>query len=423
MSKTKIYRYKSGARLVYEHDSSYGYTIANIGFEVGASDETKSEFGTAHFLEHSMFLTSKHMNKFDKRSKLGNMATYVNGFTNSFKTVYVMQSLNQHFDNSADIFLRSISEPFFDKEEIEKEKGVVLSEMRGYESNRGRVLNYMISDALYENDVFHRTIGEEKVVEKMSKTKLEKFFAKYTPDKLVISGGGGISFKKFKDAVERNLGEFIFNRVKLEEKELKPKFTKKPKFVVKDFSGEQIQVELRQNIFDENDERRYALKFLDSVLDRSSGRLFRKVREERGLVYSISVNYNLFKQTGTLGFIFSCKKENVLQVLELIRNELIDIAENGITKEEYDKIFNFIKFGQAIEIKKLETRINRNLGDMFRHDKLRDEKEEINKLKKVTNDDIKNLAKYILENDSYVIGAVGQGVEEKDIKFYLNKNA
>ncbi len=423
MQKTKIVRYKSGARLVYLYDRSYDFTTANIAFEIGSNSESKKEYGTAHFLEHSIFMSSKQMNKFSKREKLGNLATYVNGFTDSLKTIYVMQSLNQHFDKSADIFLRSISEPLFDKIEIENEKGVVLTEIKDCEANRGRLLHNMINDALYENGFLHRTLGDENVIKNMSKVKLEKFFEKYTPDKMVISGGGGISFKNFKAAVERNLGEFLFNGSKSDEKEPLVKVTKKPKFVVKNFSGEQINVELRQHIFNENDNRRYALKFLDNALDGISGRLFRKVRDERGLAYSICVNYNLIKQGGHLGFIFSCKKENILEVLELIKAELLDIAENGITDDEHEKIFNSIKYNDAVTSKRISSRIQQNMSDMFRNGRLRNRNEELKKLIQVTNDDIKNLAKYILENNSYVIGAIGQDIQEKDIKFYLNKNA
>lgn len=419
MSKVKVYCYPNGAKIIYVEDKDAEFTYFTGEFKVGAVDEQKGKEGVAHFLEHMAFKSTTNMSEYERRKKMNIMCVNNNAYTGPYSISFVCSSLNELFNEGFKIYIDGVTNCKFDKGEVNKERKVILEEYKRGLSNPNRIAGRLGYRKMYKNSEFsHDIIGTKTSIQKISVNDLKEFYQKFTPDKFTIYGGGKMRASQYKKLMEKYLGKFLFMKDFKSIPQPIEEPIEKPKFYALNKDNAQTQVVLQMNIFNFYDLRKAALTYIDAAMNDVGGRLYVEARDKQGLLYNIGTNHGLNENCGWLALGFGCISDNVPKVLAIFKNCLKDIATNGLDKDEFQKIKNTIKVRLANAKISLNRKINNAYRDVRFNGCLLKDKERYAELEKVTNEDIKQVAQYLLDNQSYVIVGVGKGITKKHLESY-----
>ncbi|MCD6309303.1 MAG: insulinase family protein, partial [Candidatus Eremiobacteraeota bacterium] len=241
-------------------------------------------------------------------------------------------------------------------------------------------------------------LGNKRVVEKTSRKELLKFMQNYyTTDNLIISAAGNLSHNRLV-----SLSKKFFRH--LPEKSRKtdrgtPEI--KPRAKVKYHPCEQVYLCMGGKGITQTDKNKYKYFVLDSILGGSmSSRLFQEIREKRGLAYSVSSFLSSFHDCGVIGIYAGTNRQNVKEVITLIREILKDIRENGVSREELMRAKEHIKGTIYLALETTSNRMIRLVKSELFHGRLIPHEEIIEKIDKVTRKDVKKMAKLYLDPEA-----------------------
>ena len=315
-------------------------------FKSGSRHETKGLFGAAHFIEHMVFKgTSRRPTARDISRELDSIGAEFNAFTAKDYSGFYVKSGMQNSELACDVLSDIVWHSKFDANEMKKEKGVVIEEVKMYEENPLMRIDDIFEQELYGGNPLSRIIsGTKEDVLGYDRKKILAFQeAMYGPGNILIAAVGNVGekmealIKKFfgrkKAGRKSSLGIKKFKGVQ-----------KSPRLVVEKKDVTQVQAALGFPAVGMLDDRQYAARLLAVVLGGNmSSRLFLKVREEQGLAYSINAYLKAFEDTGHLAIYGGIDLERIDKALKLIMAELKKIREKGISKKELALARNFIK--------------------------------------------------------------------------------
>ena len=411
--KTYIHKYKNGAKIIYVYDKKRGITENEIIFRVGAVDEKKK--GTLHCFEHMVFKSTLKMSEDQRKTIQNQICSDMNAFTSMRKIVFTYNCLNEYFEKGFSLFIEGLTNPKFDKEELKKEKMVILQELSLINSTFDKRNKEKLYLDLHTNRPYNqRIIGTKASIKSITANDLYQVKSMLTPDKMFIVGIGGIKFKKYKQILEKNLQEFLFNQNFTSYEQPLPYFIEKPKYIIKKSKKENVKVFIYINNFSALDPRVEALNFLRLAL---RPRLYSEVRDKLGLVYQINFKALHDDKEGRIEIEFSSSASDVKKILLIIKNELREISENGLTKPEFEKGINYKK-RELARLEEPAYLLNKLSYDQMIYGRIRSKKEIEKNAYNVDNEKIKELAKYILENKSFVILAVGDNIKKSDLRVF-----
>lgn len=400
---------KNGLRVITVPMKDNPTVTVLVLVEAGSKYETKNKNGISHFLEHMCFKGTE--NRPGPRiisNELDGLGSQNNAFTSHEYTGYYAKSGARHFKQLfsviSDIYLNST----FPKEELEREKGVIIEEIRMYEDLPQRKVYDIFSDLLYGTQPAGWTIlGPEENIRNMSRKDFVKYHeTHYVPNKTTVVVAGNISSKEVEKEVEK-----IFGKLKRQKRVEKKKVTEKqkaPQVQVHQKKTDQSHMILGVRTFPAKDKRNTVLAVLSTVLGKGmSSRLFVKLREEMGVAYYVRAGLGEFTDHGFLsisaGVTNSRLKEVVSEILKecaLLKRELVGEEELQKAKEylignlklehESSDAWAFFAAEQEIFLGKIET-----LEDIEK------------KIRKVTAGQVQKLAEEIFVDTSLNLAVVG----------------
>ena len=335
----KVIKFSSGLEAIYQRRrDGFGCSFA-IYVNAGSRNENKEENGIAHFIEHMTFKGTEKRTALDVATDLEKVGTTSNAFTSRLNTVYYFRAMDKYFKESLEIFSDMFFNSTFTQENIEKEKGVVLEEIKMYDDEGDSVCSDLLNKKSYgKNSMARPILGTEKTVKSFSRENILSFIKRYYgPDNVFLVYVGSLDEKTFIEEVEEK-----FNKPYLEreyDKKVKPKCVKKlyagyAENTDKPF--EQANVMIRFPAKGKKISKYGYLSTITFILGGGmSSRLFQKIREEKGLAYDVYCTSNVIDKTGVidvgLGTSPSQAKEAVLAVREVIEK----FKNEGITEEEF----------------------------------------------------------------------------------------
>ncbi|HHT42510.1 MAG TPA: insulinase family protein [Firmicutes bacterium] len=290
----------NGIRIITESLPHVRSVTLGAWFEVGSRHEQPQDWGMSHFVEHMMFKgTSTYLAR-DIAEIMDQRGGHLNAFTEKEQTCYYFKVLDEHFETAADLLQDMLLDSLFLPEEVEKEKNVVLEELRMYEDSPEDFVHDLYSDVLWPHHALGKNIlGTESTIEGFTSERLKDYVAEhYTADRLVISCVGNISHDQVVEAFAQAFATL-------------PRGAKgtvcQPQYVAgscrfHDRDIEQVHLCLGAPALSRRDEARYALHLLDTMIGGGvSSLLFQQLREELGLVYSTYSFNSLYSDVGFYG--------------------------------------------------------------------------------------------------------------------------
>lgn len=401
---------KNGLTLITIPMSQLDSVTTYIAVGAGSRYETKKINGISHFLEHMFFKGSRKYPTAEIIATLVDGIGAVNNASTSKEwTNYWIKSSSKHLELSMDIISSMLKEPLFQEEEIEREKGVIVEEIRMRKDNPS------IHNAdLYEMLQFDKnqpfgfdTAGEEKIINSLTrKDFLDYIDSLYSPKNmvLVLAGKLPVNIKKlvekyFSTLPERSSHKFVPYK--------KPKQTK-PKVAVAFRENDQANLILGMESYDRYNPKRYPANVLGTILGSGmSSRLFIQVRERRGLAYGISAGFDYYIDIGAFAVSAGLKLEKVGEGLGVIIAELQRCISEKVTEEELKKAKEMARGRIALAMESTNY-LAGSFGLMYILDrKIETPDEYLQNLDKVTADDVQKVAKEIFDKNKFVLQIMG----------------
>lgn len=348
---------ENGVRLVIE-PMNVRSTSTGIFIKAGTRTERSEELGISHLIEHMLFKGTKSKSAKEIASFFDELGGSVNAFTSKDHTCYYVKTLDEHavmaFEQLSDMLFESVMDP----EELEKEKRVVLEEIKMYEDTPEDLVHEILAHAVYRDDRLAQPIlGTEESVRALSRDQIKDYMSRlYTGDRVVVSIAGHVT-PELITAVKERFQHLPAAQVidDYEKPVLHADTIKRHK------ETEQAHLCWNFEAIGAKDERLPHLALVNNAIGATmSSRLFQAIREERGLAYSVYSYYTTLEDHGTFTIYIGTSPETLQEVEDILTRELTNLRENGLSVQEIEKGKAQLKGSLVLGNESTSARMNRN---------------------------------------------------------------
>ena len=400
----KKYTCQNGARIVLEEIPTVRSVAIGVWVGVGSRDESPANNGISHFLEHMFFKGTETRSAREIAEAFDSIGGQVNAFTSKEYTCYYAKVLDNHAKYALDILADMFFHSTFDETELNKEKNVVLEEIKMYEDTPDDIVHDMLSKAAYEqHSLGYPILGSEQTLSEFTSKRLKEYIHDmYTPDKIVISVAGNVKEDIIKD-IERLFGDFtrgaggsdetapIFHANKLTKK----KETEQAHLCI-GFEGLSV-----------NDPNIYDLIIMNNIFGGSmSSRLFQEVREEKGLAYSVFSYHSSYKDSGMVTIYGGTGVNQLNELFETFQASLAAFKAEGVSPKELKNSKEQLKGNLMLSLESTNSRMSRNGKNELLLGRHRSLDEMVQEIDSVNIDSVNRMARTIF-TDRYALSLIG----------------
>jgi predicted Zn-dependent peptidase len=370
----------------------------HVGFKIGSLFEKLSEKGISHFIEHMLFKGTKNRNNEVLNEELEKRGGEYNAYTDYTSTVYSITALYDELEASVELLADMVQNSIFPEEEIEKERGVILAEIRTSKDDVEDFSFKRINEiAFKKSPLKYDPLGEEKTVKKFRRNQLLEYFNKYyVPNNCHISIVSPYDHEEVLSLVEKYFNAWQYsalekNLVKVENNIPAVETTIKKEI-------EQGTIIYALTFHNLNKEEELALKVLNHKLGESANSiLFRELREERGLVYDIYSHIDMTDKVKTMYIYTAAAPESLKEAQGAIESCIKRIVEEKVNFNE-DTVSLMKKVLKTAVAATLED--STDLGNYVLHQSLEEESiyefvEDMKKLEFIKKEDLYAVAKKV----------------------------
>lgn len=397
----------NGISIVMEQVSYVRSASFGVYIKAGSVNETQETAGISHFIEHMMFKGTKTRSAKQIAQEMDDVGAHINAYTSKEHTCYHVKVLDTHLKLAIDIIADMIFNSKFDEDEIKKESKVITEEISMYEDNPEDLLISNLNNAIWEKSLLsNKILGSRETVASFKREDFIKYLDEfYVGENTVIALAG--NFNK-----EDILG-FIKEKFSEMERGVKSiPITEKPIYVpsrVKTFKDiEQVHLAMCFEGIGLEQERT-PISILNAVLGGGmSSILFQKIREERGLAYSIYSYSSSYTLNGTYNIYAGLSKDKLPDAIDIIKKEVLELKANKIPEDKLLTTKEQIKSNYIMGMESIAQRRG-NLGmKKILLDKVESIDEMISKIDKVNKTDVDNLIEAIFDMSKLSISIIGR---------------
>lgn len=326
---------KNGLRLILMPMENTRSVSMGVWVNAGSVYETEENNGVSHFIEHMLFKGTDRRSARDIAMEMDAVGGNLNAFTSKECTCYYARVLDGDAELGVDILSDILLHSAFRPEDMEKEKQVVLEEIHMTGDNPEDLCFEAAASAFFENTVLERTVlGNPDTVLSLTKEQIQAYMAqRYTTGNMVIACAGHFQVEAMEALLAKAFSSVPVGQETMVEEQT-PTTGQPMLFIPRD--TEQVHTCLMLPGIKSSDEEYFALAVLSNILGGSmSSRLFQKVREERGLAYSVYCYPMAYRDTGALCIYAGSSPKQAPEALELILKELEDIRLHGVSEKEF----------------------------------------------------------------------------------------
>jgi predicted Zn-dependent peptidase len=402
--EAQITELDSGLRVVTEAVPSVRSVALGLWVRTGSRDETPAQSGVSHFLEHLLFKGTKRYSAIEIAEIFDGLGASVNAATGKESTNLYARFLDTHTDDAFDLLAEMLLGPTYP--EIDSERDVVLEEIAMYEDEPQDKVHDILDQAVFGgHPLGRRVLGEAEVISSIPIPDIDAYHrARYTGANIVVAAAGNVDHEKIVELSRRH--------VEPPASDGEPPALEAPQvdgaqvgFQQKD--TEQFHICFGGPGIDRSDDRRYALSILDAVFGGStSSRLFREVREKRGLAYAVGSYTQQYVDSGLIGLYVGTREDNVEEACEIIGRELASVHTDGITGEELERSKEHVKGRMVLSAESTAARMGRIGKSVLFDTPLLTLDELIEKVDAVTGDDVAELARELYAPEALSAAAI-----------------
>ena len=396
----------NGIPVLIDNIESINTVSLGIFVNTGSRNEYSEESGVSHYIEHMMFKGTETRTAKEISEIIDNEGGMINAYTSRDLTVYYIQMLSNKIGTGIDVLSDMFMNSTFSEENLEKERNVIIEEIRMYDDIPEEIIHdenvkYAVT-GVQSNSV----LGTIESLKGITRERFLKYFnEQYVASNLVISVAGKVDVDDIYTLLNKGLGKFRDSNFR---RDIDTSFIINggENLIKKETNQVHLCFNTRGNGV--KDDMKYPGAIISSVLGGNmSSRLFQKIREERGLAYSVYSYGTAFLEGGLFTIYAGTTKESYKEVLEIIKNEFNDIRKNGITESELQKSKNQFLSMLTFSLESSKGKMSRMANSYLLYDKVIDIDEIIEKIEKITLEDIKKTAEYLFQEEYYSYTVLG----------------
>ncbi len=353
----KTHTLSNGLTIIGEEIPYLKSITLGVWVNAGSRIENEELGGISHFIEHMLFKGTKNRTSKEIASTIDNLGGQINAFTSKECTCYYVKLLDEHIDIGIDILSDMFLNPLFDEKDIDKERQVIIEELKMYEDSPEDLVYDLLMEGIYKTDALGMNIiGTEESLYNMNRNTIKDYFNKYyVASNSVISISGNFKFEEIVKLIESKFKDLAMGNVDI--KITEPEFH--PCFITRNKDTEQVNLAISLKAIPlEYREDAYALSIINNIFGGSiSSRLFQNIRENKGLVYSIYSAPSLYRKSGELGIYASMSNENLKKVYNLVLEEIDNLRQNHLTDKEIKESKEQLKGSYILGLESTSSRM------------------------------------------------------------------
>ncbi len=407
---------RSGLRVVTEAMPSVRSAALGVFIGTGSSTEDGPVAGWSHLLEHMIFRGTARYASVEIDRIFDAMGAELNAGTGKESTSVYARVLDRHLERAFDVMADMVWRPALGPTDLDAERRIVIEEIAMYEDDPQDLVFDVLGEAVFGAHPLGRpVIGTRRSVSGATSEALRSFHAaRYRPGDIVVAGAGSLdhdALVALVQAAEEAADGPV--RAPAPPAPPAPDAPALVRFVAKE--TEQYHVAIGGQGLARDDERRYALRVLDTILGgTSSSRLFQEVREKRGLAYSVFSFHGGYAGTGQIGVYLGTRPDNVAVALQVVGTEFERLLQDGVSEQEVELARENAKGRLVLALESTSARMNRLGGAVLADLPILTVDELIERVESVTTADVDALARELLAPER--LSAAGIGPDEATLR-------
>jgi predicted Zn-dependent peptidase len=350
----------TGERLITEKVGSVRSVALGFWIGAGSRDETEAKAGVTHFIEHLLFKGTRSYSAQDIAETFDALGGELNAATSRESTVVFARVPDRRLETALDVMADMVFSPTF--ADVDSERAVVLEEIAMLEDTPQDLVHDLLAEAIFAGDPLGRqVIGRAEVIAGVGRRALTSYHRQmYTAGNIVLAAAGNIEHDHLLELLERAAHQRVEPpepRTRVRKPLVKPpppgiRFQRK--------DTEQYHVCVGGTGISRTDRRRFAASLLDAILGGSaSSRLFQEIREKRGMAYAVYSFASQYADTGQIGIYLGTREENLDACLEIVSNEIADIADGNVRERELERAKENLKGRIVLSMESTSNRMSR----------------------------------------------------------------
>lgn len=397
----------NGIRVITEQMPHVRSVSVGIWIGTGSREEGEHESGISHFVEHMVFKGTRKRTAEEIARSVDSIGGGLDAFTSKEVVSYNVKVLDEHLPEAFDIVSDLVRNPLFDHKDIEKEKGVILEELKMEVDNPEYMAHELFASHFWKGHGLGRAIlGTRQTIRSFDRDKVERYYRQiYAPANIVVTAAGNLNHKRLVQLAGEHLGDLKPRRGRSASEKPKPHAP----LVFKDRkSVEQVHLYVGVPSIAMPAEERFACYILNAILGGGmSSRLFQNIREKLGLVYSVYSELAMYRDAGCMMIYAGTSMRSAERVVKLIAAELHEAAATQVTNEELRRAKDHLKGSIVLGLESTSSRMA-NLARQetyFRHFMSMDEM--LERVERVTAEEVQALAQRFFDPKQIAVAMLG----------------
>jgi predicted Zn-dependent peptidase len=401
----------TGLRLITESMPHVRSVSIGVWLTRGSRHESSELGGIAHFVEHMLFKGTGTRSAEDIAQEIDSIGGQLDAFTAKEYASYYIKVLDEHLPMAIDLLSDIVMNPRFDAEDVEKEKKVILEEIKMVEDTPDDLVHELFTQHFWEGHSLGRPIlGSKETVESFTPEILRHYFRNaYVASNLIVSAAGNIEHARVRELIERAFAALPASREGYDD--TVPRVV--PQVLVRAKELEQSHVCLGTNSYQQNHPDRYVSYIMNTVLGGSmSSRLFQNVREKRGLAYAVFSGLSAYRDAGNITIYAGCASEAVPELVDLCVEELRGLKKMPVPDAELRRAKDHLKGSLMLSLENTASRMSHLARQEIYFERHFGLDETLAGVERVTAADVTRVAGDLFANGSLAATIVGPAPRE-----------
>src|SRR5437588_3844313 len=397
----------NGLTLITEEMQHIRSVSIGIWIKTGSRDEDLQWNGISHFIEHMVFKGTKNRSAEDIARQVDSIGGNMDAFTAKECVCFNVKVLDEHMPIAMDVLSDLVLNPVFDVQDIGRERGVILEEIKMDEDNPDYLVHEIFTQNFWKDHPLGKPIlGTRDTVRKFEQpVVLDSYSQRFAPGNLIVSAAGHLDHHKFVELVAKHFQHM---------KPFTNGFHSQPPKVVSRIimrnkkALEQVQICMGVPSHPIAHEKRYASYILNTLLGGGmSSRLFQNIRERQGLAYAIYSDLNPYRDTGCLSIYAGTSRESAVKVVESVVSEFQKLKAELVSPEELQRAKDQLKGSLMLSLESSTARMSNLARQEMYFDRFYGLDELIQKIEAVTAAELQELANFFFQTENIAVTILG----------------
>ncbi len=397
----------NGLMVITEEMRHIRSVCIGIWIKTGSRDEDLQWNGISHFIEHMVFKGTQHRSAEAIARQVDSIGGNMDAFTAKECICFNMKILDEHLPIAMDVLSDLVRNPVFDAQDIARERGVILEEIKMDEDSPDYLVHEIFTQNFWKDHALGRPIlGTKDTVKKFERPPVLDFYSqRFIPGNLIICAAGNLKHAQFVDLVAKHFQDMQPAKNGFHS----PRPAIVPKIIMRNKKSlEQVQICIGVPSHPISHEHRHAGYILNTLLGGGmSSRLFQNIRERQGLAYAIYSDLNPYRDTGCLSVYAGTSRQSASKVVSSVVSEFSKLKQELVPEEELRRAKDQLKGSLMLSLESSTARMSNLARQSMYFDRFYSMDELIEKIEAVKAEDLQRLANEFFQTESIAVTVLG----------------